>query len=266
MGSPVSQPGDLHAYYRKLGETTRLTANQRGRLELLRTQELLRRFLPGPPAVLLDVGGGTGVHAQWLVADGYQVRLIDPVPEQVAVAATQGLIAEVGDARRLAADDGPVDAVVLLGPLYHLPDAADRARALAEARRVLRPGGVVAASWSSAGTPRCWTWRPTGCWTTRRRPRWSRSTAPAGTTPAWVSPPPTSITPTSWPVRCATPASSTSRCSRIEGPSWPSLVARDDDGRDGSYLAAALTSARAAESIPDLLPASGHLLAVARVP
>ena len=42
--------------------------------------------------------------------------------------------------------DGSVDAVLLLGPLYHLEDRADRVRALAEARRVGRPGAVVIAA------------------------------------------------------------------------------------------------------------------------
>ena len=46
-------------------------------LELVRTREVLRRHLPPPPARVLDVGGGTGVHARWLLADGYQVHLVD---------------------------------------------------------------------------------------------------------------------------------------------------------------------------------------------
>jgi SAM-dependent methyltransferase len=50
---------------------------------------------------------------------------------------------EIGDARRLACDDGAVDCMLLLGPLYHLTSATDRAAALAEAARVLRPGGIL---------------------------------------------------------------------------------------------------------------------------
>jgi len=51
----------------------------------------------------------------------------------------------VGDARELRAADGSADAVLLLGPLYHLTSRADRVTALREACRVLRPGGVVVA-------------------------------------------------------------------------------------------------------------------------
>src|SRR6202012_162776 len=54
--------------------------------------------------------------------------------------------ARVGDARRLAVADAGADALLLLGPLYHQPDAAERARILAEAVRATRPGGVVCAA------------------------------------------------------------------------------------------------------------------------
>jgi ubiquinone/menaquinone biosynthesis C-methylase UbiE len=129
------------------GEATRLTRSPHGRLEYLRTRELLRRELPGAPADVLDVGGGTGVHAAWLARDGYAVRVVDPVPGHVAEAALlPGVEAVVGDARALEVADDSVDVVLLLGPLYHLTSVSDRARALAEAHRVLRPGGLLAAA------------------------------------------------------------------------------------------------------------------------
>jgi SAM-dependent methyltransferase len=60
--------------------------------------------------------------------------------------AVGGFTAAVGDARALDQADGSVDATPLLGPLYHLVDAADRAQALREARRVTRAGGLVVAA------------------------------------------------------------------------------------------------------------------------
>jgi SAM-dependent methyltransferase len=60
----------------------------------------------------------------------------------------------VGDARDLDLDDAAVDAVLLLGPLYHLRRRADRIRALHEARRVVRPGGPVFVAAISRWAPR----------------------------------------------------------------------------------------------------------------
>ncbi|HEX5617534.1 MAG TPA: class I SAM-dependent methyltransferase [Solirubrobacteraceae bacterium] len=136
---------DITAYYDRGEEAGRL--GDWGRLEMVRTQVLLERYLPPTPAQVLDVGGGPGVYAAWLAALGYRVRLIDPVELHVEQARAAGVErAEVGDARALDAEDGSADAVLLLGPLYHLPEGDDRRRALAEAWRVLRPGGVVAAA------------------------------------------------------------------------------------------------------------------------
>lgn len=132
-------------YSETFDESERLTIAADGRLELLRTQELLRRYLPPAPAKILDVGGGPGVHAKWLVADGYEVDLIDPIPRHVKQASSI-CHAAIGDARHLEAADDSYDVVLLLGPLYHLPDPADRRKALAEARRVVRRGGLVAAA------------------------------------------------------------------------------------------------------------------------
>jgi SAM-dependent methyltransferase len=118
-----------------------------GRLEFWRTQDVLRRLLPKAPARVLDVGGGSGVHAEWLARDGYGVELVDPVPLHVEQASRlPGVHARSGDARSLPADDSAYDVVLLLGPLYHLPERPDRVRALTEARRVVRPGGLVVAA------------------------------------------------------------------------------------------------------------------------
>ncbi|WP_438822015.1 class I SAM-dependent methyltransferase [Actinocrinis puniceicyclus] len=130
-------------YYAQGREDGRLRYGA-GRLELLRTQDILRRVLPEPGGRLLDVGGASGVHAQWLASDGWSVELVDPVPLHVEQAATVcGIVARLGDARALDAPDASVDVVLLLGPLYHLPDVIDRRAVLAEARRVLRPGGTA---------------------------------------------------------------------------------------------------------------------------
>lgn len=136
-------PAEIRDFYDQGLERDRLAGPS---LEKLRTQVLLARHLPEPPARILDVGGGGGVYATWLVAGGHEVHLVDPVPLHVEQARAAGLSADLGDARQLAQDDASYDAVLLLGPLYHLVERADRVRALSEAARVTRPDGLVAAA------------------------------------------------------------------------------------------------------------------------
>jgi SAM-dependent methyltransferase len=158
QGRPDAAPDvapEVLEHYGQIDEGGRITHGL-GRLELLRTQEILRRNLPDAHLEIIDVGGGTGVHAQWLAVDGHDVHVVDLVPvhvEQVrAVAAAAHpagtpapgrVTAEVGDARDLPVADASVDAALVLGPMYHLTDGDDRLRALAEVRRVVRPGGLV---------------------------------------------------------------------------------------------------------------------------
>jgi SAM-dependent methyltransferase len=142
-------------------------ADERGRLdtplgviEFERTIGILAEHLPRPPAVVADIGGGPGRYALWLAERGYTVRHRDIVPKHVeqlgADAAARGLNIEtaVGDARAIDLADGGADAVLLLGPLYHLQARDDRLRALREAARVVRPGGPVFAAAISRWAPR----------------------------------------------------------------------------------------------------------------
>lgn len=149
--SPGLSPQIL-AHYEAGQEAGRLLSGA-GQLELARSQELLRRYLPPPPAVLLDVGGGSGIYSIWLAELGYQVHLIDAVPlhvEQARQASREQpehplATIRLGDARHLDQASNSVDGLLLFGPLYHLTARPDRVQALAEAGRVLKPGGVLLA-------------------------------------------------------------------------------------------------------------------------
>jgi SAM-dependent methyltransferase len=148
-------------YYAEGKEEQRLTASI-GRLEQIRTCEIMDRYLPTPPARVLDIGGGTGVYALPLARRGYQVHLIDPIKQHVdrALALSTAskaplLRAEIGDARQIDLPDADVDVVLLFGPLYHLIDRPDRVKTLAEARRVLVPGGLVLAAYISRFASAC---------------------------------------------------------------------------------------------------------------
>jgi SAM-dependent methyltransferase len=138
----------MRQYYELNDEAARLWRNAKGTLTRLRTWDIFGRFLPAGGQVA-DIGGGPGAHAARLAERGHQLVLVDPLPRHVeqarSAAARAGFSCLLGDARELALRDASVDAVLLLGPLYHLPRTADRQRALSEALRVLRPGGRLLA-------------------------------------------------------------------------------------------------------------------------
>lgn len=147
-----SDGSGILAYYERYDEASRLERSV-GLLEYARMRELIQRFLPSPPRVILDVGGGPGRYSCWLSELGYEVHLIDPVEKHVRQAREASgsqrdkPLASVtrGDARALNHGEGGVDTVLLMGPLYHLTDRDQRLTALREARRVLKPGGLLIA-------------------------------------------------------------------------------------------------------------------------
>jgi ubiquinone/menaquinone biosynthesis C-methylase UbiE len=147
-----SLPPEVLEHYASGYESERLLHGS-SQIELARTQELVMRYVPLPPAVIFDVGGGPGVYACWLAKQGYEVHLVDAHPLHVELArqASQAQpevpLAEIiiGDARSLERPDTSVDVVLLLGPLYHLTERPDRLKALCEAHRILRPGGILIA-------------------------------------------------------------------------------------------------------------------------
>ncbi len=143
---------EIEGYYLRTRESARLSSAE-GELERVRTQSILSRHLPPAPAVVYDVGGAAGVYAFPLAELGYQVHLIDPVERHLEDARAVEAESEVrlasirgGDARRLDIADQSADTVLLLGPLYHLTDRDERIRALREARRILKPGGILFAA------------------------------------------------------------------------------------------------------------------------
>ena len=140
----------VNRYYDLFQEESRLASGP-GALEFERTKDILLRHLPAPPARVVDVGGAAGVYSLWLAGAGYEVhlvdaseRLVDEARRRSAKAARPVTTFSVSDARELPQDDESVDAVLVMGPLYHLTRRPDRVAALAEAWRVLRGNGIVA--------------------------------------------------------------------------------------------------------------------------
>ena len=141
---------EILRHYAEADEASRLCTGW-FQLEQARTQELILRHIPPAPATVLDIGGGAGAYACWLAARGYHVHLIDPVLRHVEQACAASAkqpqhplaSAVVGDARNLEQANQTMDAVLMLGPIYHLTERQDRLTALREALRVLRSGGPI---------------------------------------------------------------------------------------------------------------------------
>lgn len=137
-------------FYEKHTDEQWTRFDRSARIEKYVLHRAMREYLPPPPATVVDIGGGNGRHAFHLAEGGYEVHLCDVTPGLVAdarrradVMAVAPASLQVADARELPWSDGAADAALLLGPLYSLLDAGDRLRALREASRVVRPGGIV---------------------------------------------------------------------------------------------------------------------------
>ena len=259
----------LRSYYDKGEERERLT-RACGALEFERTKELILRVLPPAPAVVADIGGGPGRYALWLAALGYEVRHRDVVPLHVTqLEEERGELAietAIGDARSLDLDDGSADAVLLLGPLYHLESRTERVLALAEARRVVRPGGYVFAAAISR-----WAARHDAILLKRVYRSMPETLAlVAGVERTGVLPP---VTPASFFGFTHRPRQlhNEARAARLDVVSLvcvegaASLLADLDQRRESvEDWRVVLDTARATESVPELLGIGPHLLATCR--
>ena len=123
----------------------------RHRTELALTLRAMDEHLPPPPARVLDCGGGPGRYAIELSKRGYEVLLFDLSLGNLSLArakAGQASVTLAGVEHGTATDlgrfsDATFDVVLLMGPLYHLLEDAERRQALSEAWRVLKPGGQL---------------------------------------------------------------------------------------------------------------------------
>ena len=169
---------EVEAFYnaQARGEWERL---ERHRTEFAVTLRVLGEHLPRPPARILDVGGGPGRYAIELTKQGYEVTLFDLSKACLALAEEKALEAgvklagvEQGNAVDLSRfADASFDAVLLMGPLYHLLEEDDRRRAVQEARRVLKPNGLIFAAFITRYAPIRWAAKYEPEWILKHRGR-----------------------------------------------------------------------------------------------
>ncbi len=138
----------LNSFYSAIDEDARLTQSRQGQLEYLTSMHFIRQYAAAGSRIL-EIGAGTGRYAIALARAGYQVTAVELVQRNLDVLRENGaglsrLTAFQGDALDLSRfPDNSFDATLLFGPLYHLYTPEDVHRALDEAIRVTRPGGVL---------------------------------------------------------------------------------------------------------------------------
>lgn len=135
---------NIEKHYNKHPEDLRLL-RRHGIVEFETTMHHLRRFLK-PGMHLLDIGAGTGRYTSALMAEGYDVKAVELVKRNINVFLEREPTANVvqGDARDMPfIPTASADITLLLGPLYHLIGDEEKLKALTEAKRVTKPGGLI---------------------------------------------------------------------------------------------------------------------------
>lgn len=98
------------------------------------------------PAKILDIGAGTGRYSVALSRQGFDVTAVELVKHNLEIlrAKHENVKTWQGDARDLHfLDSDTFDVSLLFGPMYHLHGDENKLKALSEARRVTKNGGII---------------------------------------------------------------------------------------------------------------------------
>lgn len=138
----------LNEFYTVKDEDARLCSSRHGQLEYITTMNFIHRYLE-PGHKVIEIGAGTGRYSVTLANEGYDVTAVELVESNVEqikkkIIYMKNIVALQGDATDLSQfGDETFDVTLVFGPMYHLFEEADQHKALDEALRVTKKGGVI---------------------------------------------------------------------------------------------------------------------------
>lgn len=142
----AKQMTELEQYYNKFNEEKRLSSRH-GQVEYITTMKYIHKYLEDmPQAAILDIGAGTGRYSVALAQEGYDVTAVELVKYNLGILKSKNssVKAYQGNALNLKRfADESFDMTLLFGPMYHLYTKEDKQKALAEAKRVTKPNGII---------------------------------------------------------------------------------------------------------------------------
>lgn len=144
---------ELEEYYNKFNEEKRLNSRH-GQVEFRISMKYIQEYLQECEKAgrtksqirLLDIGAGTGRYSVAIANEGYDVTAVELVKHNLGLlkAKNSSVKAMQGNALKLKKlENEQFDITLLFGPMYHLFSEEDRLKALSEAKRVTKKGGII---------------------------------------------------------------------------------------------------------------------------
>jgi ubiquinone/menaquinone biosynthesis C-methylase UbiE len=139
-------------YYQNNDEDSRISTNKARKIEFIISTKILEEHIK-PESKILDVASGTGVYSIHYAENGHDVLAADITPKHIETlnkkiqASSKKLKIEtlVNNAIYLSTfNSDSFDAVLCMGPLYHLIENSDREKCISECFRVLKKDGILA--------------------------------------------------------------------------------------------------------------------------